>query len=112
MGGKEGLKRLYEGKPRDGVLENEQEFASGQEDGQWTTSAEDSMRKGMFGASESSVLFKITSEVGGVRKCGQKPMSHGPGIQVVIGGQRRLPSRKGTRLPLHFRTIMLCLCLG
>lgn len=86
MGGKEGLKRLYEGKPRDGVLENEQEFASGQEDGQWTTSAEDSMRKGMFGASESSVLFKITSEVGGVRKCGQKPMSHGPGDP---GGDRR-----------------------
>lgn len=38
---------------------NEQEFASGQEDGQWAASAEDSLRKGMFGAIRDSVLLKL-----------------------------------------------------
>lgn len=59
---RQGSKDSYEGKPPDGVLEDEQEFASGQEDG-------DSMCKDMFGARRGSVFLKIMSEVGGVRRC-------------------------------------------
>lgn len=42
---------------------NEQEFASGQEDGQCAASAEDSLCKGMFGASRRLALLKIPSGV-------------------------------------------------
>lgn len=42
---------------------NEQEFASGQEDGQWAASADDSLCKGNFGTSRRSALLKIPSGV-------------------------------------------------
>lgn len=42
---------------------NEREFASEQEDGQWAASTADSLCKGMFGASRSSVMLKIPSGV-------------------------------------------------